>query len=272
MPEIPEMEIYRNFLQGSLVGRSIIETSIRRERSVNVPPSEFKQWVQDGIVEQVRRRGKYLILVLSTGRCLLAHMMLDGRIYLETNGIPAQLPGEPHVSLMLEAKSTIHFCDLRLGYIKLLDLSEVDEIVNQLGIDPLGEGFTLPAFLEVLNPKRGMIKPLLMDQKTIAGIGNAYSNEALFYAGILPERKVTTLTGDEKIRLYRSILDILHQAIEKGGYIEEKFAHWDNLSGGFIPYFQVYDRMGQPCLHCGSTITQKAVAGRIAYFCTTCQH
>ncbi|WP_242831342.1 DNA-formamidopyrimidine glycosylase [Desulfitobacterium dehalogenans] len=272
MPEIPEMETYKDYLQLSVLGKKIVGTEIVRERSTNVPPDEFVRWVQDTSIEQVLRCGKYLILSLSSGKALCAHMMLDGRIYYEVAGEPVELPGSSHIQLRFEDDSILHFCDLRLGYLKLLDPSQVQAIKDGLGPDPLDSGFSFTAFLKILSAKRGMIKPLLMDQKNISGIGNAYSNEILFAAGILPERKVPTLTDGEKERLYSVIPDLLRQAIEKGGYIEEPFAFWDNLSGGMIPYFKVYDRSGQPCLQCGDTIRQKIVGGRNAYYCLTCQH
>lgn len=272
MPEIPEMENYKTFLCKTVLGKKIVGTEIYRERSTNVPADEFKQWVHAATIEQVKRYGKYLVFELSLGKYLCAHMMLDGRIYLEAADTPAQLPGKAHISLMLNDGTTLHFCELRLGYLKLLDLSQVETIISNLGLEPLDQEFTRDAFLKVLGSKRGMIKPLLMDQKNISGIGNAYSNEILFAAGILPERKVPTLNPDEKIRLHTTIPNILNSAIEKGGYIEEPFAYWDNLSGGIIPYFKVYDRVGKPCLQCGNEITQKVVGGRNAFFCTTCQH
>lgn len=272
MPEIPEMETYRQFLNRSVLGKRITGTEITRGRSTNVSPEEFNQWVQDTSIEQVLRYGKYIILQISSGKFLCAHMMLDGRIYYEMAGTGVELPGRSHIRLKFEDQSILHFCDLRLGYLKLFDQEQVDSIKDSLGIDPLDSGFSLAAFLKVIGSKRGMVKPVLMDQKNISGIGNAYSNEILFSAGILPERKVPTLTTEEKERLYSAIPDLLLRSIEKGGYIEEKFAHWDNLSGGVIPYFKVYDRTGQPCIECGTAISQKEVGGRNAYYCLTCQH
>lgn len=272
MPEIPEMEIYREFLNRSILGKRIAGTEITRGRSTNVSPEEFNQWVKDTSIKQILRYGKYIILELSSRKYLCAHMMLDGRIYYEMMGNALELPGRSHIRLIFEDESILHFCDLRLGYLKLLDQEHVDAIKDSLGIDPLDFEYTLAAFMKVIGSKRGMIKPVLMDQKNISGIGNAYSNEILFASKILPERKIPTLTSEEKERLYSTIPDLLRKSIERGGYIEEKFAHWDNLSGGAIPYFKVYDRTGQPCLECGMAITQKEVGGRNAYFCLTCQH
>lgn len=272
MPEIPEMETYKNYLQRSVLGKRIVGTEITRARSTNVPTDEFVRWVQDTSIEQVLRYGKYLILALSSGKALCAHMMLDGRMYYEVAGEPVELPGRSHIRLKFADHSILHFCDLRLGYLKLLESSQVDAIKEGLGLDPLDSEFSLAAFLKILSGKRGMIKPLLMDQKNISGIGNAYASEILFAAGILPERKTPTLTDGEKERLYEVIPDLLQQGIAKGGYIEEPFAPWDKLSGGMIPHFKVYDRTGQPCLQCGEPIQQKIVGGRNAYYCLTCQH
>jgi len=272
MPEIPEMEIYKRNLEKAVLGKRIQLAEITRERSTNVSPQEFSRWVQKAVVLEIQRYGKYLMLKLSSGKSLCAHMMLDGRIYYEVPGEEPKLPGSSHIRLAFEDRSILHFCEMRLGYLKLYDQDEVEYIKNNLGLDPLAKGFTPEVLAKILKSKRGMIKPLLMEQKHIAGIGNAYSNEILFESGIMPERKTPTLKDEEIEKLYSAIPFVLRKAIAKGGYIEEPFASWDNLSGGMIPYFQVYDRAGQPCLKCGNPINQKVVGGRNAFFCLICQH
>ena len=136
MPEIPEMETYKNLLEKSCLSQIITDSKVFRERSINVIPQEFARMVQNAVIEAVERRGKYIMLRLNVGKYLLAHMMLDGRIYLETTSAQKS-PGKPYVSLTLNNESVLHFCELGFGYVKLLAPSEVQELVAGLGIDPL---------------------------------------------------------------------------------------------------------------------------------------
>lgn len=110
-----------------------------------------------------------------------------------------------------------------------------------------------------------------MNPKNIAGVGNAYSNEALFGAGILPNRLISTISSVDKVKLYDSLTDILRDSIRLGGDMEEPFAPWDAFTGGYNSYFKVYDRSGQPCLVCQTIINKAEVGGRNAFFCSLCQ-
>jgi len=269
LPEIPEMETYKSMLSGTVLGKTIISTVVERERSINKTLSEFTSAVTGQSIDTVSRRAKYLIFQLSSGMFLLTHMMLDGRLHYGPE--ESSLPGKPHVILHFNDNNNLFFCDMRLGFVHLLARQELEGELAGLGLEPLAPEFTWQAFANLLEKRRGAIKPLLIDQKILAGIGNAYSNEILFAAGILPDRAVPAISEEELYRLWQTIPRVLQAGIKNGGYIEEPYAEWDQLSGGQIPHFMVYDRNGQPCKVCGEMIQESKLGGRWAYYCKVCQ-
>lgn len=271
MPEIPEMEIYRRYLTDSVLEKSITEVIVNREKSINVSIEMFTQKLVGQSFTGVTRYGKALVLGLSNGRYIITHMMLDGRLYWQQPG-EAQSPQKPgHVVLTFQDGSSLHFHDMRLGYVHLLEEAQLQEEIKDLGMDPFSEEYTKEFFHQLCRKRRGMIKPLLINQKVIAGVGNAYSNEALYVAGIMPERTANSLKDDEISLLHQAIPAVLQEGIRYGGYIEEPFASWDTFSGGMNKHFRVYDRTGERCQACGQLIQAKEVGGRWAYFCSRCQ-
>lgn len=269
MPEIPEMETYKNMLIRTVVGKPITTAAVERERSINRAVAEFIAAVTGQTIDRVSRRAKYLIFHLSGGLFLLTHMMLDGRLFYGPDN--SSLPGKPHVVLYFNDYNNLFFCDLRLGFVHLLTQEELESLMGDLGIEPLSPDFTWQEFAALLERRRGVIKPLLIEQKIIAGIGNAYSNEILFAAGIIPDRTVPDINEEELHRLWETIPRVLRAGIKNGGYIEEPYADWDHLSGGQIPLFMVYDRGGKPCKVCGTTIKEAKLNGRWTFYCTVCQ-
>lgn len=286
MPEIPEMEIYRNFLNRYVDGKQVTAVRVERPRSVNRSVDEFAGVVRGAHIEKTERRAKYLNLRLDNGLYMLTHMMLDGRLYYgppeldRTADRPAgpedarghRLPGKANVVLDLNDGYSLYFCELGLGYLHLLEAAELARITAELGIEPLGPDYNWTAFGGLLSGRRGKIKPFLMEQKYLAGLGNAYSNEVLFAAGIRPDRPALSLKEGEKLKLFEVIPNTLQAAIRLGGYIEEPFTAGDTLSGGYIPHFRVYDRGSEPCPVCGTPISEVKLSGRWTYYCVQCQH
>ena len=197
--------------------------------------------------------------------------MLEG--YIRLFYAHEAMEGRPSVTLILNTGEQLGLFKLNLGYVHLAytaDLGQIEELTG-LGPEPLDDAFTVERFITLLGERKGMIKPLLMDQQFIAGIGNVYSNETLFCAGILPERKIKQITDAEQAKLYTCIRSILQKAVEAGGVYEEKFASDDTLTGSFEPLLQVAYRTGQPCYVCGTLVETKRVGGRNAFFCPICQ-
>lgn len=272
MPEIPEIETVRYLLEQKVRGKIIREAVVGREKSLNVTSEHFITAITGQQVTQVSRRAKQIIISLANQHSLIIHFMLEGYVRMFYPGEP--IDEKPSVALGLRSGETLAFFRLNLGYIHLVptvNFADMSELTG-LGPEPLSRQFTLDVFLERLSQRKAMIKPLLMKQEFIAGIGNVYSNETLFYSRIRPERNAVTLTGQEQINLYRSIRDILTRAIELGGVYEKKFSSDDRLTGGFEPCLKVAYRTGQPCFICGTLIETRRVGGRNAFYCPVCQH
>ncbi|TGE39415.1 Fpg/Nei family DNA glycosylase [Desulfosporosinus fructosivorans] len=296
MPEIPEMEIYKDYLNKWVKDKRISEVNVLRVKSVNLESVDFCHNLIGKRIQDITRRSKYIIFHLDDGYFLLTHMMLDGRLFLlpldeskEDQPIKnlksevvnsgaedlrqriKQLPGKPSVIFGLSNDLVLFFCSLTLGYLRYLSQDELEAKLGELGSEPLDPSFDAQEFNRLLTGKRGMIKPWLMNPKNIAGVGNAYSNEALFGAGILPTRLISTLSSADRIRLYNSLTMILRDSIRLGGDMEEPFAPWDDFTGGYNPYFKVYDRTGKPCPVCQNVIEKSEIGGRNAFFCSICQ-
>ncbi|WP_425060497.1 Formamidopyrimidine-DNA glycosylase [Sporomusa carbonis] len=271
MPEIPEIETVRYHLETKTKGKIIERVTVNRERSLNMPVRDFADLVTGQQIMNIRRRAKQIIIGLANEHSLVAHFMLEGYVRMFYYG--EELIGRPSVLFSLNSGEELAFFKLNLGYIHLVPTTRLDAIpeLAGLGPEPLDEGFTLDKFFELLAGRKGMIKPLLMDQEFIAGIGNVYSNETLFGSRIMPVRKVTQLADAERIKLYHCMRDILTKATQLGGVYEEKFASDDMLTGGFEQYLQVAYRTGQPCYVCGHLIETRKVAGRNAFYCPVCQ-
>lgn len=301
MPETPEMEIYKNNLNKWVKGKQIVEINVLRAKSLNLESTVFSTLLIGKLIQDITRRGKFLIFHLDDNHYLLTHMMLDGRLFFlskenvetfsskecqsaktslsevvhcgaeELKQTIKELPGKASVIFGLSDGSVLFFCSLTLGYLHYLDQESLEKKLQELGKDPLEPNFQAEDFVQLFEGKRGMIKPWLMNPKNIAGVGNAYSNEALFKAGILPTRTISSLSRDELMSLFRSLVTILQDSIRLGGDMEEKFALGDDFTGGYNPHFQAYDRAGKPCLSCHQIIQKLEVGGRKAYYCSNCQ-
>lgn len=288
MPEIPEMEIYKNYLNQWVRGKTIREVIVLRPKSINIPTDDFINNLTGVVFGETMRRGKYLINNLSNNMHLLSHMMLDGRLYYLPSDIAKNLvvdfnnpdeikkrvegiPGKPNIIFLFSDGSILFFCHLTLGYLHYLNQEELDINLAKLGADPLSENFLAEDFRKLISGKRGMIKPWLMNQKYLAGVGNAYSNEALFGARILPTRQIKDIKDSEKIELFNTLVTTLKDSINKGGDMEESFTFEDSFTGGYNQYFMVYDREGEPCKVCSNLIIREEVGGRNAFYCPHCQ-
>lgn len=272
MPEIPEIETIRRQLAQNIFGKKIVQVDLQREKTINVKKNELIDHLMNTTVTQVARRGKIIILQFNQPISLLFHFMLEG--YLRF-----LLPDEEYedkYQLMLEFNTgeRLYFCKMYLGYIHLeitTDLESIPEIA-ELGPDPTDANFVLTQFQEMLKSRRKMIKPLLMEQDFLAGIGNTYSNEGLFLGGILPDRKASKLSPKEMEKLYHELRSVLERSTDLGGVGDVHFSSDDTLTGGFIPELKVSYREGEPCYVCGTPISYEKIGGRNAFFCTVCQH
>lgn len=268
MPELPEMETYRRLLQQQIIGLTIADTHVEREKTINMPPSRFAQIVSGSRLTLIDRRGKHLLIHLENSYVLLLHLMLGGFLYLGT--AEDKLSRTSQVALSF-GNRILYFHGLRLGYLHLLTTEQIDERLADLGPEPLAPSFTPAQFSQLLSGKRGILKTALVDQHWLAGIGNCYSDEICFHAGILPTRRIPELAPEEVTRLYQSMQAVLNEAMQYGGYMETPLYKGDGLTGGFNDRCRVYDRGGEPCLRCGHAIVGDKLSSRKVFFCTNCQ-
>ena len=266
MPELPEVETVVRRLRGPLVGRTFADARVTWERMVQLPVEELRLRLPGQRIEAINRRGKYLVFHLSGGDNLIVHLKMTGDLIV----VPASDPAHPHdrVVFDLDGGTQLRFRDPRkFGRVYLT--GEPASILGRLGPEPLDQWFTEKDFMDLFGRRSGRIKPLLLAQEFIAGLGNIYADEALFLAGIRPERRSDALSLEEKRRLYQSIREVLQMAIEHKG---TSLADEAYRGGRYQNRFLVYGRGEEPCPQCGNLIRRIRLGQRSAHFCPYCQH
>jgi formamidopyrimidine-DNA glycosylase len=269
MPELPEVETIAQILRrgnGSppLPGQHIIGVTIRWPRHIAMPSvTTFRRRIRGRSITDVKRRGKYLVLPLDRGTMLI-HLRMSGDLAL----VPADTPTGPYdrTVFCLENGQELRFSDARkFGKIFLLD--DPDIILGKLGPEPLDISFTPQILASRLAKHRRAIKPLLMDQTFLAGLGNIYTDEALYHARIHPLRRSDSLDMNEITALWQGVRDALTLGLHHSGASID----WVYRGGDFQHHFRVYQRAGEPCLRCGTLIERIIVGQRGTHYCPTCQ-
>lgn len=270
MPELPEVETVVRGLQG-LVGRRITDVEVRWERTVAVPDVEtFVRRLQGRRIEEIKRRGKWVVIRLDGGFFLLIHLRMSGRLVVGW-GSGAD-DRHLRVVLVLDDGSRLFFSDPRkFGRMALVE--DPEHLLGDLGLEPLDEGFTVERLRDRLAGRRARLKSLLLDQRVVAGLGNIYADEVLWRARLHPLRRADRLTEEEVARLHRAIRDVLREAIAGRGTTlrDGRYVGADGRPGGFAPRLAVYRRTAQPCPRCGTPIQRIRVGGRGTHFCPRCQ-
>jgi formamidopyrimidine-DNA glycosylase len=269
MPELPEMETYRKLLNKKLIGKTITDIEINREKSINISSIEFTQEIKGKQIIKIDRRAKHLIFCLNSGKKLLLHLMLGGWMYI---GGANDNPNRTKQVILSFGNMKLYFIGLRLGYLHLLDEQALQQKLSDLGPEPLEPTFTFNHFQNILQSKHGKLKTTLINQKIISGIGNCYSDEICFEAKIKPTVTVDSLEKDSLFSIYNSIHTVLHNAISLGGYMDNPFSLDDQLTGGYNNHILVYDREGEKCRRCGGTIIKTELASRKCFYCPDCQN
>lgn len=271
MPELPEVETITRKLAPVLTGQVITHVEVLWERTVDRPAlTAFYTGLNGARVLDVNRRGKYIQMALSTGQTLLVHLRMSGKFAVYRDG-----PGDDRharLRLQLAAGTWVVFVDPRkFGRFYLVD--DPREVTGALGPEPLSADFTPTWLAEQLAQRHGTIKPLLLNQQFIAGLGNIYVNEALWQAGIHPQRRADTLTTPEVQRLHAAIVAVLRAGVENGGtsLADRQYVYPDGGTGRHQEYLGVYDRAGERCPRCGSMVERLVQGQRSTYFCPVCQ-
>jgi len=272
MPELPEVETVRARLAPLLTGRRFERVEITDPRLVRpFEPAEVAAELEGERVAAVDRRGKYLIVRFESGRALLVHLRMTGSLR-HTSGEPA---GDPHrrALVRLDDGSDLAYRDVRrFGTWLLLEPGELEPYLGtRVGAEPLDPLFTAARLAERLARRRAPIKSALLDQRTLAGLGNIYVDEALWRAKVHPLRAAESLDRNELRRLHKAVRAALEAGIARQGSTLRDYALPDGGSGSMQHEFKVYGREGEPCDRCGTPISKTRVAGRGTWFCSTCQ-
>jgi formamidopyrimidine-DNA glycosylase len=277
MPELPEVETIRRELERDIVGLRVKDVEVNDLRSIrrHAKKAPFVKLLDGAKVTRVDRRGKYLVLSLDTGSVLVIHLGMSGQ--LRRNA--AKDPAEPHTRVVLTftQKGQLRFIDPRkFGEMFVVDADAIDDEVPELahlGFDPVEQAVSWTRFGQALVNRSVKLKPLLMDQKFIAGIGNIYADEILYGAGLRYDRLSDSLSTQEIRRLYRSLVETLHDAIKYRGstLADGQYVDLQGKPGEYQEHHQVYDREGQACRRCRSVIVRVKANSRSTFFCEQCQ-
>ena len=278
--ELPEVEVMRRDLEKDVVGRRVKAAEVKSSKNAmrairrHKTRKEFTSRLVGHKIQKVERRGKYLLVTLDGGEVLVVHFGMSGQFQRGTGRVP--IPPHTHVVITFQQGGDLRFIDPRtFGELFVTSADELGKVkeLQHLAIDPLDQVFTWPTFQYLLAQRGAKMKQLLMDQKFISGLGNIYSDEVLFGAGLRYDRLSDTLTSQEVRRLYRAIQETLQEAIKARGTTLEDDAYVDlfGAPGEYGAELKVYGREGLPCRRCRTPIQSIRVSQRKSYYCPQCQ-
>ncbi len=273
MPELPEVETVRSRLAPALEGRRFEHVAINDPRLTRPDdPFEVARELEGERVTKVDRRGKYLIVRFESGRALLIHLRMTGSLRHANGG---ELGEDPHrrAVVNLDDGSDVAYRDVRrFGTWLLLEPSDLDTYIDaRVGPEPLAAAWKAKNLAEKLEHRRAPIKAAILDQRTVAGVGNIYADEALWRAKVHPLTPANELTPDEVKAVHKGIRASLQAGVRRQGSTLRDYQLPDGSSGTAQERFKVYGRAGLPCERCGTPIDKIRVAGRGTYYCPHCQ-
>ncbi len=252
MPELPEVETVVRGLRPALEGRVLERVEVRRP-DLRIPfPPDLAERLEGARVLTVRRRAKYILIEMTGGDVVIAHLGMSGRLYIEP-GAPSEAGKHDHLILTADDGTTVRLNDARRFGLVTLDRTETLDrhpLLAGLGPEPLGNAFNGPALAAALAGKRTPIKAALLDQKVVAGLGNIYISEALFHAGLSPRRLAASVQGNRAERLAAAVKTVLERAIAAGGSSLRDYVQPTGELGYFQHAWAVYGREGEPCPGC----------------------
>ena len=272
MPELPEVETIARNLRPELVGKRILKADLLWPRTLATPtPAKFKKQIKGQVIQAVRRRAKYFVMELSDFY-LFIHLRMSGDLYIkEEKAAPEKhdrliLDLTPDPSPEKRGGRKLVFNDTRkFGRVWLV--RNPDEVTGGLGPEPLSDEFTAEMLYSGLQSRRRQLKPLLLDQSFLAGMGNIYTDEALHRARLHPLASSDSVNRKQARALWEAIREVLQEGIRRNGASID----WVYRGGEFQNDFRVYGRTGQPCPVCGTEIERHLVGQRSTHVCPTCQ-
>ena len=269
MPELPEVETIRRQLAPLVEGRRLTEVEVLDPRWCEpAPPWEIANATSGRRIEQLDRRGKYLVWDLSGDVHLVMHLRMTGNLLYADDARFAR------VRMRLDDGGSVVFADQRrfgTGVVLLGLEARDDYFAARLGVEPLSTDFTTDRLRELARGRRAPAKAFLLNQERIAGVGNIYADEALFLTRVHPLRAIGTLRHKQLEALRAAVVEVLEAGIDARGATIDDFRHTDGESGAFQDRFLVHLREGEPCVRCGTAIKKIRAAGRGTYFCPRCQ-
>lgn len=277
MPELPEVETIKRGLAKFILKKKIIKIEVLNEKS-------FLGEKTTGTVENLRRFGKALVLDLDNGKSLMIHLRMTGQLIYDgkeryaaghpSDNFTAALPNKQTRVILHFENGTLYFNDQRkFGFIKVLPTSEVenDSFIKKLAPEPWAMSPD-ELYEKLQRHKNSLIKPTILDQTIICGLGNIYADESLFMSKIHPERRAGTVTKVETEKLLKSAREVMEKSIASGGSTMATYVKADGTKGDYLEKFaQVFHREGKPCPRCGTKIEKIKVGGRGTHFCPNCQ-
>ena len=273
MPEMPEVEVIRRILEPQLKDKQITDVEILNKQVIAYPDENIcAELLTKQTIRSMSRRGKYLTIHFDNGDSLALHLRMTGQLLV----MPQDMPVEKHTHLLvtLSDEMQIRYIDVRrFGRFWYLKSDEADTLTGQdkLGTEPLDDALT-PSYLKYkLAKRKKTIKEMLHDQSIVAGIGNIYSDEILFAAGIYPETKCTDLEDSDWNRLSAKIKEVIAWGVDVNKMTPEEYLAGKGKEYRNIPYLRVYGRLGQHCGDCGTVIEKITIGGRSSCFCPVCQ-
>jgi formamidopyrimidine-DNA glycosylase len=278
MPELPEVEVVRRDLDREVVGKKIkaVEVDAMRPVRRHHNRKQFTARLVDRKITGVERRGKYLLCKLDNDDVLVIHLGMSGQL-LRAKSSRDAMAKHTHIVITFTQGGQLRFVDPRtFGEMFVTEYDDVEKQVTELahlGIDPLETAMSWEHFGFMVAQRHAKLKPLLMDQKFIAGIGNIYSDEILWGAGLKWDRMSDTLTSEEVRRLYRSMMETLQEAVKHRGssLADEQYVDLFGRPGEYQQFHNVYAREGLSCPRCRHEVVRERVSGRSTYFCSACQ-
>lgn len=273
MPEMPEVEVIRRIIEPQLAHKTVLSVEILNSQIIAHPDkNDFVQLLTGQTISHMSRRGKYLTIHMENGDSVTLHLRMTGQLLV----MPKDLPVEKHTHLIaaLSGEIQLRYIDVRrFGRFWYLKSDEADTFTGQekLGVEPLSGNLTAAYLKSKLGSRKKAIKEMLHDQSVVAGIGNIYSDEILFAAGIYPETKCADLKNSDWNRLAEKIKEVIAWGIDTNEMTPEEYLAGKGKEYRNIPHLRVYGREGQPCKVCQSTIIRITIGGRSSCYCPICQ-
>jgi formamidopyrimidine-DNA glycosylase len=276
MPELPEAETMASDLEKNVTGLTIADVLVAYDPIVASDPDRFVSILKGQTIKNVGRLGKWVKINLASGGALLVHLKMTGQFLLGDwpKSLEGEWPSHTHAAFLLKGAKvikTLFYKDIRkFGRLRAFTKEELPLFLNELGLGPDPLTIEFKEFHQIMSSKNARLKQVLLDQSVLSGLGNIYADEALFAAGLAPNRIASTLRPSDSARLLDCIQLILDQAIESRGSTVENYQGLEG-PGTYQHQHQVYGKKGQNCPKCGTVLVGSKIAGRSTVHCPTCQ-